>query len=155
MKLFMAHALASAEGGMVRGEGGPFGACITRSGKVVASAHNQVLKNQDPTCHAEIQAIRIATRKLKRFDLSDCEIYSTTEPCPMCFSAIHWARIPKLIYGTTIKDVAKRGFNELAVSNAHLKKIGHLKIKITKNFERKACLDLLKKWDQIDSKRTY
>lgn len=152
---FMRAAIQSAEIGIHGGEGGPFGACIVKNGKVVVSAHNQVLKNQDPTCHAEIQALRAAAKTLKRFDLSDCEIYSTTEPCPMCFSAIHWARISKLYYGTTIADVAKRGFNELAVSNNLLKKIGKLKIEIRKGFERKACLDLLKKWDALESKKTY
>lgn len=151
----MRHAIQSAENGLLAREGGPFGACIVKNGKILAIAHNQVLKNQDPTCHAEIQAIRAASKKIKSFDLSDCEIYSTTEPCPMCFSAIHWARISKLYYGTTIADVAKRGFNELAVSNDLLKKMGKLKIKITKGFERKTCLDLLKKWDLLESKKTY
>lgn len=155
MKKFMSLAIQSAESGIRLSEGGPFGACIVKNGRVIASAHNQVLKNLDPTCHAEIQAIHIASKKLKTFDLSGCEIYSTTEPCPMCFSAIHWARIPKLIYGTAIADVAKRGFNELAISNQILKKIGKLKIKIVKDFQRKACLSLLNKWDQLESKRTY
>ena len=151
----MRHAILSAQKGIRSSEGGPFGACIVKNGKVLAIAHNQVLKNQDPTCHAEIQAIRAASKKIKSFNLSNCEIYSTTEPCPMCFSAIHWARISKLYYGTTIADVAKRGFNELAVSNSLLKKIGKLKIEIRKGFERKACLDLLKKWDALESKKTY
>ncbi|MDD8016577.1 MAG: nucleoside deaminase, partial [Acidobacteriota bacterium] len=72
--------------------GGPFGACIVKDGRVVATARNTVLKN-DSTAHAEVNAIRKACRKLDTFDLSGCEIYSTAEPCPMCFSAIHWARI--------------------------------------------------------------
>ena len=155
MKKFMCSAISSALQGIKKNAGGPFGACIVKNGKILAVAHNQVLKNQDPTCHAEIQAIRTAVKKLKRFDLSGCEIYSTTEPCPMCFSAIHWARIPKLVYGTSIADVAKLGFNELAVSNALIKKIGRLKIQIRKSFERKACSDLLKKWSSLESKRTY
>lgn len=155
MRQSMLQAIQSAEKGICTNEGGPFGACIVKNGKAPSVAHNQVLKNHDPTCHAEIQAIRAASKKLKSFDLSDCEIYSTTEPCPMCFSAIHWARISKLYYGTTIADVAKRGFNELAVSNNLLKKIGKIKIKIIKGFERKACLNLLKKWDSLESKKTY
>jgi len=155
MKKFMKIAVNSALAGIQKREGGPFGACIVKNGKVIASAHNQVLKNQDSTCHAEVQAIRIASKKLKSFDLSACEIYSTTEPCPMCFSAIHWARLSKIYYGTSIADVAKRGFNELAVSNALLKKTGGLKIVLHKGFERKACLELLKRWDKLDAKKTY
>ena len=76
--------------------GGPFGACIVKGGKVIAGARNTVLKN-DASCHAEINAIRLASKKLKTHDLSGCRIYSTTEPCPMCFSAIHWARIGSII----------------------------------------------------------
>lgn len=151
----MHGAIQSAEIGIKRGAGGPFGACVVKNGKILAVNHNSVLKKKDPTCHAEIEAIRVAAKKLKSFDLSGCEIYSTTEPCPMCFSAIHWARISTIIYGTSIADVSRRGFNELAVSNSTLKKIGRLKLKIKKSFERKACLQLLKKWDSLDSKRTY
>jgi len=155
MNTFMLRAIKSAESGILRGEGGPFGACIVKNGKVIATAHNCVLKKKDPTCHAEIEAIRIASKKIKNFDLSGCEIYSTTEPCPMCFSAIHWARISTIFHGTSIGDVARRGFNELAVSNTLLKRIGKLKLRIKTCFERKACLELLKKWDALDSKRTY
>ncbi len=155
MKKFMKMAVQSAAEGILRGEGGPFGACIVKNGRVLACAHNQVLKNQDPTCHAEIQAIRQASKKLKSFDLSGCEIYSTTEPCPMCFAAIHWARIPKLYYGTSITDVAKRGFNELPVSNVLLKKKGALSIQIQKRFAHNDCLALLKKWDKLQFKITY
>ena len=155
MTQFMLRAINSASQGIKLNSGGPFGACIVKNSKVLAVAHNQVLKNQDPTCHAEIQAIRAASKKLKSFDLSGCEIYSTTEPCPMCFSAIHWARISKVIYGTSISDVARRGFNELTISNDMLKKAGKLKIQIQKGFERKTCLDLLKKWDSLEFKRTY
>lgn len=151
----MKIAIHSALAGIQKGEGGPFGACIVKNGKVIASAHNQVLKNQDPTCHAEVQAIRLASKKLRSFDLTDCEIYSTTEPCPMCFAAIHWACIKTIYYGTNIADVAKRGFNELSVSNALLKKKGRLNIALRKGFERKACLQLLKKWDGIEKKKTY
>ena len=83
MKKFMQIAIQSAESGILRGQGGPFGACIVKNGKILATSHNSVLKKKDPTCHAEIEAIRGASKKLKRFDLSGCEIYSTTEPCPM------------------------------------------------------------------------
>ena len=155
MNRFMFCAIDSALKGIQKNAGGPFGACIIRGKKVIAVAHNCVLKNQDPTCHAEIQAIQIAAKKIKSFDLSDCQIYSTTEPCPMCFAAIHWARISHIVYGTSIADVAKLGFNELAISNHTLKKMGRMKIKIKKNFARKACLQLLKEWSAMKNKRVY
>ncbi len=106
-KKWMRLAIRSAQAGIRRAEGGPFGAAIVRGNQMIAVAHNTVLKDHDATCHAEVNAIRIASKKLKRFDLSDCVIYSTTEPCPMCFSAIHWARIAKVIFGTAIADVAQ------------------------------------------------
>ena len=89
---FMRKAIAEARKNLLRPQGGPFGACIVKDGRVLAAARNTVLKD-DATSHAEVNAIRLASRKLGTFDLTGCEIYSTTEPCPMCFGAIHWARI--------------------------------------------------------------
>ena len=101
-----------ADEGMKANEGGPFGAVIVKNGQIIATGHNEVLKTNDPTAHAEIVAIRKATAKLGRFDLSDCEIYSSCEPCPMCFAAIHWAKIKKLYYGCTRFDAAGIGFDD-------------------------------------------
>lgn len=106
---YMQKATSEAYKGMRAKHGGPFGAIIVRKGKVISSAHNMVLKTHDPTAHAEITAIRKAAKKLKRFDLSDCEIYSSCEPCPMCLAAIEWARIKKLYYGCTRYDADKIG----------------------------------------------
>ena len=92
--------------------GGPFGAVIVRNGEVIAVTHNEVLGTNDPTAHAEIVAIRRATAKLGRFDLSDCEIYSTCEPCPMCLFAIHWAGIRTLYFGADRHDAAGGGFDD-------------------------------------------
>jgi guanine deaminase len=108
----MKRAVKEAFIGMRKGHGGPFGAVVTRNGKIIASAHNEVLKTNDPTMHAEINAIRKASKKLKRFDLSDCVLYTSCEPCPMCFSAIEWARINTIYYGCTIKDAEKIGFSD-------------------------------------------
>ena len=148
MNKFMLKALASAHEGIKRKEGGPFGACIVKENKIIAVAHNTVLKNQDATCHAEINAIRLASKKLKTWNLKGCKIYSTTEPCPMCFSAIHWARIDEIIYGTNIADVKKLGFNELSISNSHIKKIGRLSVKIKRGVMRRECLKLLDAWKE-------
>ncbi|MBU0591364.1 nucleoside deaminase [Candidatus Micrarchaeota archaeon] len=124
----------------------PFGACIIKGNDVLAVGHSTVLSNNNATRHAEMNAIAAASKKLKTFDLSGCTIYSTTEPCPMCFSAIHWARISKIVWGTNISDVKALGFSELTVSNKQMKKLGKSKVKITSDFMRNECLDLLKKW---------
>ncbi|MBI4970489.1 MAG: nucleoside deaminase [Candidatus Omnitrophica bacterium] len=151
----MRAAIRSAQTGMSCREGGPFGAAIVKSGRLIAVAHNTVLKNQDATAHAEINAIRIASRKLKSFSLKGCVIYSTTEPCPMCFAAIHWARIDRIIFGTQIHDVQKRGFNELSIPAVRMKKSGKSPVKITSGFMREECLELLQRWDGLDRKRLY
>ena len=112
MNEFMKIAIEEALHGMKNNEGGPFGAVIVRNGEVISRAHNEVVKTNDPTAHAEVVALRRASSALGRFDLSDCEIYSSCEPCPMCFSAIHWAKIKKLYYGSTREDAANIDFDD-------------------------------------------
>jgi guanine deaminase len=97
---------------MRRGKGGPFGAIVVKKAKIVGRGCNEVTSSNDPTAHAEIVAIRDACRRLKTFDLDGCELYTSCEPCPMCLSAIYWARIPKLFYGNTRKDAAKIAFDD-------------------------------------------
>lgn len=92
--------------------GGPFGAVIVKDGKIIAEGVNRVTEKNDPTAHAEVQAIRNACEKLKTFDLSNCEIYSSCEPCPMCFSAIYWAHIGKVYYAATHNDASDAGFSD-------------------------------------------
>jgi guanine deaminase len=108
----MQIALDEAYKGMRNNEGGPFGAVIVKDGKVIAQGHNEVIATNDPTAHAEVVAVRKAAKKLGRFDLSDCEIYSLCEPCPMCFAAVHWAKIKKLYYACTRQDAADIGFDD-------------------------------------------
>ncbi len=112
MNKWMSIAFDEAIKGMLHNEGGPFGAVIVKDGKIVASAHNQVLKSNDPTAHAEINAIRKASKKLNNFDLSDCILYTSCQPCPMCLGAIFWARIRTVYYGATKEDAAKAGFDD-------------------------------------------
>jgi len=92
--------------------GGPFGAVIAKEGKVISTGVNRVTQNNDPTAHAEIDAIRKAARKLGTFDLSGCEIYASCEPCPMCLSAIYWAHLDKIYYANTKTDAKKIGFDD-------------------------------------------
>ncbi len=155
MNKFMSRAIQAGYRGVQRGHGGPFGACVVHKEKVIAVACNTVLKHQDPTCHAEINAIRAAAKKIGSFDLSGCDIYSTTEPCPMCFSAIHWAKIGKVYYGTDILDVKKRGFNELSLSNQTLKRLGKSPVIIAPVMMKKECLELLRAWDKLGNKELY
>ncbi|MBI4388064.1 MAG: nucleoside deaminase [Candidatus Omnitrophica bacterium] len=152
---FMHLAIYKAKEGARKLWGGPFGACLVKNGKVLAVTHNSVLKDRDPSAHAEMNAIRKAAQKLKSFDLSGCVIYSTTEPCPMCFAAIHWARLDRVKYGTSIQDVAKRGFNELSISNHLMKRLGKSKVSIQKSVSLKECQVLLRFWDQLSFKITY
>jgi tRNA(Arg) A34 adenosine deaminase TadA len=97
---------------MRRGKGGPFGAVVVRKGRIVGRGCNQVTSANDPTAHAEIVAIRDACRRLKTFSLDQCDLYTSCEPCPMCLSAIYWARIRKIFYGNTRKDAAKIAFDD-------------------------------------------
>ena len=112
MNKFMKMAIQEARRGIKAGDGGPFGAVIVKDGVVVGKGHNQVLKNNDPTCHGEVMAIHKACKKLKTFDLSGCEIYTTGEPCPMCMAAILWANIDKVYYGCNIFDTQDLGFRD-------------------------------------------
>lgn len=151
---FMRLAVREARKNIKTMEGGPFGACIVKDGSVLAVARNTVLKN-DASSHAEINAIRIASRRLRNFDLSGCVIYSTTEPCPMCFSAIHWARIAAVIYGTTISDAKKIGFNELGISCRQMKKAGASSIRLLPGCLKDDCLKLLSDWGSLENKVIY
>jgi len=151
---FMRLAIREARKNLRTGSGGPFGACIVKKGRVLAVSRNTVLRN-DATCHAEINAIRAASRRLGDFDLSGCVIYSTTEPCPMCFAAIHWARLKEVIYGTSIVDVRDRGFNELNIPALKLKKMGKSNVGVRSDFLREECRKLLKDWDTCLKKRLY
>ena len=98
--------------GMMNDDGGPFGAVIIRHNEIIASAHNEVLKTNDPTAHAEINAIRKASAILKTHDLSDCVLYTSCYPCPMCMGAIFWARIPSVYYASSMDDAAEGGFDD-------------------------------------------
>ncbi len=154
IKIFFKIALEEAKKGMENGEGGPFGAVIVKDGKIIAKAHNEVLKTNDPTAHAEVVAIRKASKKLKRFDLSDCEIYSTCEPCPMCLSAIYWAKIKKLYYICTREEAAEIGFDdnyiyEAISSNDREKRLKKIKI------EDSNCKILFEEWSEKEDKVQY
>ncbi len=136
-------------------DGGPFGVCIVKGSKVLSVSRNLVLKKNDPTLHAEVCAIKEASRKLGNFVLSGCVIYSTCEPCPMCFSAIHWARIEAVVYGTNILDAKSSGFNELSIPANKMKQYGRSKVKVIAGFMADECRELFQDWDKLENKRLY
>jgi guanine deaminase len=109
---FMREAIQLSLEGVRSGRGGPFGCVVVRAGKVVGRGSNQVTSTCDPTAHAEVVAIREACNALGTFILSDCAIYASCEPCPMCLSAMYWARIPEAYYGNSRKDAAAIGFDD-------------------------------------------
>lgn len=109
---FMRDAIRLSVETMRSGRGGPFGCVIVRGGKVIAQGTNQVTSTCDPTAHAEVVAIREACKALGTFQLADCTLYTSCEPCPMCLSAVYWARIPELYYGNTREDAAAIGFDD-------------------------------------------
>jgi len=108
----MKRAIELARGGIARGDGGPFGAVVTRDGEIIGEGWNRVVSSNDPTAHGEITAIRDACAKLGNFSLEGCEIHTTGQPCPMCLGAIHWARIGRIHYGFRIEDAAEVGFDD-------------------------------------------
>ncbi len=150
----MQLAIDKAKQGIRKGQT-PFGACIVKGNKVISCEHNVVWKKVDITMHAEMHAIRKACKSLDTIDLSGCTIYSTTEPCPMCFSAIHWAGIDKIIYGSGITDAKEAGFNELTISNKQMKTLGKSKVKIKKGFMKDECDKLFGLWKKDEKNRSY
>ena len=154
MNKYMKAAIEEAFEGMRQGEGGPFGAVIVKDGEIIARAHNEVLKTNDPTMHAEVNAIRKATTKLGRFDLSDCEIYSTCEPCPMCFAAIHWAKMKSLYYGASRFDAADIGFDDQYIYDVINKKATHEQVAIH-TIDCEECKEPFKEWSEKVDKTRY
>jgi tRNA(Arg) A34 adenosine deaminase TadA len=112
---FMARAIQLSIDGVHSGRGGPFGAVIVRNREIIAEGVNQVTSTNDPTAHAEILAIRQACKKLGVFELKDCELYTSCEPCPMCLGAIYWARLSRIYYANTAQDAAWIGFDDSSI----------------------------------------
>jgi len=153
---FMNAALREARKGVRANDGGPFGAVVVKGSRIVSRAHNSVVKTNDPTAHAEILAIRKASCRLGRFNLSDCEIYTTSEPCPMCLAAIYWARISVVYFGCTRADAAKIGFDDEFFYRA-LEGRARKSEKRVRSIQlgRKGCLELFRAWAEKPDKVLY
>lgn len=152
MNRFMEIAIAEARDGITKGHGGPFGSVIVRNGEIVGKGHNRVLKNNDPTCHGEVDAIRKAAYNLDTFDLSGCDLYTTGEPCHMCLCACLWANIEHVYYGCTIEDNGRIGFRDDKFDGifSGREKLGGFLIQT----DREACLSLFDEYMQMQHK-TY
>jgi guanine deaminase len=145
----MRMAINEARKGIRNQHGGPFGAVIVKDGVVVGKGHNEVLKNNDPTCHGEMMAIHKTCKKLKTFDLTGCELYTTGEPCPMCMSAILWANIDKVYYGCNIFDTEQIGFRDAKFYQ--MQQPGERE-KLVIELDRKACLKLYEEYESLTHK---
>ncbi|SFB29090.1 tRNA(Arg) A34 adenosine deaminase TadA [Acetitomaculum ruminis DSM 5522] len=146
---YMSDAVSEALEGINSGHGGPFGCVIVKDEKIVGRGHNMVLKNCDSTAHGEVVAIRDAEKNLNTYDLSNCILYTTAEPCPMCLYAILWANIKKVYYGCTIKDTANIGFrdekfDDLAGGREAFKDF-------LSCIDRDACLSLFDYYEKLES----
>ena len=151
-KEFMEIAMSEAREGVLNNDGGPFGVAIVKNGEVIASGHNRVLSSNDSTCHGEIDAIRKAERKLGTYNLSDCELYTTGEPCPMCLAAILWANIKKVYYGCRLSDNEKIGFRD-AKFDGIMGGRSNLPDEFMEEKDRDACLKIFEEYEKMDAER--
>lgn len=151
---FMQEAIRQATENVRTGHGGPFGALVVKDGHVIASGVNTVTLMNDPTAHAEVNAIREACHALGTFQLTGCEIYTSCEPCPMCLGAIYWARPDKVYYAATAADAAKAGFDDSFIYEEL--KLGHLDRRVP--FEQlmgEAGLEPFNEWTHKDDRVRY
>lgn len=139
---------------MRRDHGGPFGAVVVRGGEIIGRGWNRVTSTNDPTAHAEIVAIRDACRQLKSFQLDDCELYTSCEPCPMCLSAIYWARLKRVYYGNTRKDAGRIAFDDDFIYREVALPISSRKIPM-KQLLRKEALIAFVEWKHKADKVSY
>ena len=151
---FIKKAIALSEKGMDQGAGGPFGAVIVKNGGIIAEGYNNVTSTNDPTAHAEIVAIRKACETLDSFQLDDCTIYTSCEPCPMCLGAIYWARPKAVYYACTKEDAAEIGFDDHFIYKEIEMDIGNRSIKFI-NTNREEGKKIFDKWAKKDGRIDY
>lgn len=151
---FMQEAIALSAKGIQNNEGGPFGCVVVKDDKIVGRGNNSVTSLNDPTAHAEVMAIREACKNLDTFQLTDCEIYTSCEPCPMCLGAIYWAR-PKVVYfANTRTDAANIGFDDSFIYEEISADISERKIPLIP-MQQQAALDVFKAWSEKLDKTEY
>ncbi len=151
---FMRQAIEKTRAGIAAGQT-PFGSVIVKDGRLVAATHNTVWKTCDPTAHAEVNCIRAAALALGTIFLHGCTLYSTTEPCPMCLAAIHWAKIERVLFGASIADAATAGFGELFVDACLLAEMGKSHLKVEGGLLRRECAALFDEWKKAGLSGAY
>jgi guanine deaminase len=152
-RTFLKHAVRIAGDGIARGSG-PFGAVITKDGKIIAEAANMVVISGDPTAHAEVLAIRKASEILKTHDISGCVIYTSCEPCPMCLGAIYWAGIKKVVYASNRQDAAASGFSDSQIYNELTLDPSDRSIEFIQ-YQDTGGKEVFRKWDEFENKILY
>lgn len=152
-KMFMEMAIRLSEENIDNG-GGPFGAVIVRNGAIIATGANRVVPNNDPTAHAEVMAIRNACSKLGTFQLTDCTVYSSCEPCPMCLSALYWAGVKRICYGNTKDDAKAIDFDDSFIYDQLELPYNDRSIKCD-HFMRNEALSAFHKWASKEDKVEY
>ncbi len=150
----MSRAIELSKRNMETNAGGPFGAVVVKDGKIIGEGWNQVTSTNDPTAHAEVQAIRNACKNLSNFDLDGAEIYTSCEPCPMCLAAIYWARIGKIYYANTKKDAAAINFDDDFIYQEIPKPYSQRSIPLVP-LMREEALQIFKIWEQKVDKIPY
>jgi guanine deaminase len=151
---FLRRAVELATDNVRLGRGGPFGAVIVRDGAIVAEGVNTVTPSNDPTAHAEVNAIRIACQTLGRFDLRGCMLYASCEPCPMCLGAIYWARLDALYYAATREDAAAAGFDD-SLLYEEIPKLDEARRLMTRRLALAEALTPFEAWRRSASKTPY
>jgi len=151
---FMREAIRLSMEKMQQGFGGPFGSVIVRQGKIIARGYNNVLRSHDPTAHAEMEAIRAASQALGTHDLSDCELYASSQPCPMCMGAIYWARLRKVYYGNSHEDAARIGFDDSFIYEELEKPLDQRRIPMQQLLPEEAS-KAFKAWEEKPDKQQY
>ena len=151
---FMLRAIRLAQDGIDSNAGGPFGAVIVKNGEIVGEGFNQVTSTNDPTAHAEVTAIRQACKNLDSFQLDDCILYTSCEPCPMCLGAIYWARPAKVFYAATREDAADIGFDDRFIYEEIEKNFADRQMKLT-NLLRGEGLKVFENWTKKTDKEKY
>jgi len=151
---FMEEAIDLARQGMLHNAGGPFGCVIVKDGVVIGRGWNRVTSDNDPTAHAEVTAIRDACKNLHAFQLDDCEIYSSCEPCPMCMGAIYWARPAKVYYAASRIDAARAGFDDSMIYEELTVPVAERKIVMTCIIPETAAR-LFEEWMRKEDKTRY
>jgi guanine deaminase len=151
---WMRQAIAKTREGIAAGQA-PFGAAIVRAGQLVCATHNSVWRDTDPTAHAEVNAIRQAATTLGTIRLHGCEMYTTCEPCPMCLSAIHWAKLDRVVFGADIADAAAAGFSELKMPAQVLASTAGSPLRVEGGLLATECRDLFRIWQRTAGSQSY